>query len=771
MLYTSAEADGFDIATLHGIGLSGLSELAALDGRFAAFEATVFSDSWRGLDRETCDPSRIPEVDAAIASFFRLLSSHFLTKASAKAIEYLLRRFKVHVFNIDSVLACALPYHDSVFFGRVVQVLEIGGASASSGALGPGSASAQIWGFLSSCKATGTPAPRALFTGQCLKDLAVLRFLGDEASEYAKSDGDGEADASAFLTFYSLVLAEISNYRGTLAEPTVALLLQLALRGIKDRSCPAHQTSGQLVASALSQKLPLTRGPFEGVLNSVIRSIRWGAVVGEDDEGEDSGSSVAATSSLASSLACAAALVASQAAHQSISARDVVSGSGAGGTRWLPAFRLSKRSLKAALKPSSRAAFAAALGGLCARFDASALAALLLASLLAQAAESPSESPDALQLARQIVAALPSGAAGALTAPLITSLLAVHPALEAAASSTEGETSGATAGVAAAASLLRYVTQTHPAHADGALQKLVVAANATGAPASATAQLSWVSGVLVGSQHDASAVEVAQPGGATSSVSLSLALSHASGTVRAQSMPALAKLAATLIDVSDDADNEEGGAPASRASTARFLATSLARCVADDSEASVVTSAVGVHAQLLGGGHLLLPGVADGASGVTASSLETLLASLQTALEHWAGAAFARDAPAPSVASAAGVVVAILRFISGPFAAAVAQLPSADGAPLARAVALTLLQRLPIGSESSAAPASEAVSAAVAAKNAIAAAALSGAASLASSQPLFSALPSVSVPICRRPTFIRPRTRALPMRTTFLLAV
>jgi hypothetical protein len=64
-------------------------------------------------------------LDASIDAFLTHLSPYFLLKPAGKAIEWLIRRFRINEFNIESVIACILPYHETKAFVAMVSTLRI----------------------------------------------------------------------------------------------------------------------------------------------------------------------------------------------------------------------------------------------------------------------------------------------------------------------------------------------------------------------------------------------------------------------------------------------------------------------------------------------------------------------------------------------------------------------------------------------------------------------------------------------------------------------
>ena len=142
-LVLGVESDSVDSGTVRELGLSGLSELCRIEPRLRQFDRTLFGT--RALQ-----PT---EADAAITSFLRLLSPLFLQRAAHKALEHLIRAYKIHLRNVDAVLECALPFHETQTFVRVLQLpLAIEGTK---------------WAWLGGVQRTGEPPQRRALVKAC----------------------------------------------------------------------------------------------------------------------------------------------------------------------------------------------------------------------------------------------------------------------------------------------------------------------------------------------------------------------------------------------------------------------------------------------------------------------------------------------------------------------------------------------------------------------------------------------------------------------------
>ena len=123
ILFASSVAAEQDETFVHSLGLNGLLELIAADASFAPYEQTLFAESALQYSRRMQTAEQNGKLDRRVEGFLTLLSAHFLSQAAQKALEYLLRHFRVHRHNSASLLRCILPYHGTRAFVRVAQLL------------------------------------------------------------------------------------------------------------------------------------------------------------------------------------------------------------------------------------------------------------------------------------------------------------------------------------------------------------------------------------------------------------------------------------------------------------------------------------------------------------------------------------------------------------------------------------------------------------------------------------------------------------------------
>ncbi|KAK7952503.1 armadillo-type protein [Apiospora aurea] len=98
-------------------------ELCRIDGRFLAFSTTLFSEQSRDEDRTQMTTDENAELDRKIDSFLRLVGGRLRISPAIYAVEWLVRRFKIHEYNTVSLITTFLPYHTELFFVKLLTIL------------------------------------------------------------------------------------------------------------------------------------------------------------------------------------------------------------------------------------------------------------------------------------------------------------------------------------------------------------------------------------------------------------------------------------------------------------------------------------------------------------------------------------------------------------------------------------------------------------------------------------------------------------------------
>ncbi|KAI9675716.1 MAG: snoRNA-binding rRNA-processing protein utp10 [Caeruleum heppii] len=123
LLFDPKVAVDQDFDTLYTICSEGLHELILLDRRFATFARNVFSEQSKSEDRSQMTAGENDELNEVLNDFLGLLGSKLLLKPAVKALEWLVRRFRIHEYNTERLLLVSLPYHDSEIFRILLSIL------------------------------------------------------------------------------------------------------------------------------------------------------------------------------------------------------------------------------------------------------------------------------------------------------------------------------------------------------------------------------------------------------------------------------------------------------------------------------------------------------------------------------------------------------------------------------------------------------------------------------------------------------------------------
>ncbi|CAJ1971388.1 unnamed protein product [Sphenostylis stenocarpa] len=118
--------------TLFSIALEGLEVLIGKDERFRNYKNDLFSHRSKELDRELMGIEQNHQLNVSI--------------------------YAIHVYNNEDLILCSLPYHNTIPFVLVIQILETRNTK---------------WGFLDGVKASGAPPPRMVIV-HCERESGLL---------------------------------------------------------------------------------------------------------------------------------------------------------------------------------------------------------------------------------------------------------------------------------------------------------------------------------------------------------------------------------------------------------------------------------------------------------------------------------------------------------------------------------------------------------------------------------------------------------------------
>ncbi|KAI0692328.1 hypothetical protein BC835DRAFT_1416622 [Cytidiella melzeri] len=276
-LFTPREADQHDLDSIHALGVNGFQRLKSVEPSISIYEDPLFSDAAKTIDRTLRTSEANQELDVAISGLLPLLGPYLLESPAGKVFEWLVRRFRINEFNVETVLAAFLPYQDSPHFKKMLSILHISEQSKFSALL--------------PYKTTSSPLTYTALVDLMIKpnnsDLA--RFVGSLLPS-AVSAGSGALHRTV-IAFHAGVLLEFvkrssqkSNSSAS-GEGTLAWILPSVLEPLQECSRVDLKHTKQalvvelvlslyLLLSAISHTCSLSREALATILKTVT-SCAW----------------------------------------------------------------------------------------------------------------------------------------------------------------------------------------------------------------------------------------------------------------------------------------------------------------------------------------------------------------------------------------------------------------------------------------------------------------------------------------------------------------
>ncbi|GFF23996.1 U3 small nucleolar RNA-associated protein 10 [Aspergillus udagawae] len=123
LIFDRKVASTQDFDTVYQICYEGFQELCQLDARFTAFERTIFSEQSKAEDRTQLTAAQNKELDVALEAFLALVGGRLLLNPAVKAVEWLVRRFRIHEYNTSFTILTFLPFYTTPLFLNLLTIL------------------------------------------------------------------------------------------------------------------------------------------------------------------------------------------------------------------------------------------------------------------------------------------------------------------------------------------------------------------------------------------------------------------------------------------------------------------------------------------------------------------------------------------------------------------------------------------------------------------------------------------------------------------------
>uniref|UniRef100_A0A8D1WQ10 HEAT repeat-containing protein 1 n=1 Tax=Sus scrofa TaxID=9823 RepID=A0A8D1WQ10_PIG len=262
LLFDPKEAATIDRDTAFAIGCTGLEELLGIDPSFEQFEAPLFSQLAKTLERSVQTKTVNKQLDENISLFLIHLSPYFLLKPAQKCLEWLIHRFHIHLYNQDSLIACVLPYHETRIFVRVIQLLKINNSKHK-------------WFWLLPVKQSGVPLAKGTLVTHCYKDLGFMDFICSLVTKSVKVFAEhpgSSAQLRVLLTFYASTIVSALVAAENLSDNIVAKLFPYIQKGLKS-SLPDYRAATYMIICQISVKVTMEDTFVNSLASQIIKTL------------------------------------------------------------------------------------------------------------------------------------------------------------------------------------------------------------------------------------------------------------------------------------------------------------------------------------------------------------------------------------------------------------------------------------------------------------------------------------------------------------------
>ncbi|KAI5796993.1 armadillo-type protein [Pyronema domesticum] len=264
LIFEPSVAATQDLDTVYTIASEGFQELCLLDERFYVFERSLFSDSSKDVDRLLLTKDEVKELDRSIEAFLELVSGRLLLRPAMNAVEWLVRRFRIHDQNTTALLLAFLPYHaNATLFPQVLNIIKAKDLSSE-------------LRFLRPYLKPAAPVPRHVITYTLSHRRETLDLLITHVISVVKA----RRESHQLLSFFAAVSAEAisqmcdaarsSSTTGVTEELVLQKTLPVLEATFRAKKTPEFQISGYMLATIVVSKIPMKDEVLLAIMAGIV---------------------------------------------------------------------------------------------------------------------------------------------------------------------------------------------------------------------------------------------------------------------------------------------------------------------------------------------------------------------------------------------------------------------------------------------------------------------------------------------------------------------
>lgn len=260
LLFDSKTAASLDNEAICNIGLHGYEELRSIDPAFDKFRQLFDSNSIQ-FQRNLLDEDASKKVSQRIQEYLILLTPYLLLKPAQKTLEWLIRRYQCHVWDKEALIACILPFHESLIFGRIIQLFGI-------------NLNNDQWDWLVKFQKEGTSFSTQSLISFSTNNKNLLSFfckMADDAKDVI-IECTPKSELKIVFSFHARMMVAIIEGLKVISEDFISFLLPHIHSGLKSKQRD-YACSTYMIITALASKSKLMKDVTKAVLASILKSI------------------------------------------------------------------------------------------------------------------------------------------------------------------------------------------------------------------------------------------------------------------------------------------------------------------------------------------------------------------------------------------------------------------------------------------------------------------------------------------------------------------
>ncbi|XP_033736713.1 HEAT repeat-containing protein 1-like isoform X2 [Pecten maximus] len=262
LLFDPSEAASIDKETFYNLGINGLEELQTIDDSFQEYESNLFAESSVSFERSVQSSEVNERLNEKISQFLLHLSPYCLLKPAHKALEWLIYRYHIHQYNVDQLVMCVLPYHESKTFVRVIQLLPLDAKTASK------------WDWLKQIQKTGVHLAKMTLVNHCRTNPAFLSTVCEMVYNSVKVHIQYSEKLPHLRTLFSFFTTTIIGVldSGNVKEELVATLLTHISHGLRSKVLN-YKAASYMIMAQLLFKAKLQKSLLETLMNGMCKHL------------------------------------------------------------------------------------------------------------------------------------------------------------------------------------------------------------------------------------------------------------------------------------------------------------------------------------------------------------------------------------------------------------------------------------------------------------------------------------------------------------------